>query len=89
MARPVARGGPATRLQVQPEWREMRAVSSPRFHRGPSWPVIIALAAVVVLSVVLLVFAGGMSGSGLDPVPDGQFLGPFRWLPEGGHPATV
>lgn len=67
----------------------MRAVSSPRFRLGPAWLLIVALAGAVALALALLVFAGGMSGSGLDRVPDGPLLGPFRWLPDGGHLATV
>lgn len=60
----------------------MRAVSLPHFHvaRPVFW--IVALVGLLILGSALLVFAAGLLTGSLDPLPDGQLLGPFRWRPE-------
>lgn len=60
----------------------MRAVSLPSFHvvRPVFW--IVALVGLLILGSVLLVFAADLLIGGLDRLPDGELLGPFRWRPE-------
>lgn len=60
----------------------MRAVSSLHFHvaRPVFW--IAALIGLLIVGSALLVFAASLLSGGLDPLPDGQLLGPFRWWRE-------
>ena len=60
----------------------MRAVSLLHFHvaRPVFW--IAALIGLLILGSALLVFAAGLLTGGLDPLPDGHLLAPFRWWPE-------
>ena len=60
----------------------MRAISLPSYRLVPARILIVALAVGLVIGLALLVFGGVLSASPLDHTPDGQLLGPFRWVPE-------
>ena len=60
----------------------MRAVSLPSSHAARPVFWIVALVGLLILGSALLVFAVGPLSGALDPLPDGQLLGPFRWRPE-------
>jgi hypothetical protein len=57
----------------------MRVVSLPRFLLAlPRW-LLVAAVLVAILTLVLLVFAAGLTGGGPATPADGSLMGPFRW----------
>ena len=57
----------------------MRAVSLPRSLPAlPRW-LLVAASLVAILTLVLLVFAVGLTGGAPATPADGPLMGPFRW----------